>query len=400
VTNWATALAAPVADEVPVARAGIATLPMPAGITCPGASEWCLLYCYAKAGWYIRRALLVQTRLNNWTALEAAHRRGGEKAVEDELATAFRKLSTAYGIVRLNDGGDFPARWFVRSMLAAIRRNPDILFYAYTKSHWLFEGEEIPNNLRLTQSLDGKWDNKADLTEPHALVFPTLGECLAVGYIDGSETDIPAISGRETRIGLPYHGQRRLTAEEEEHLREVVASTLKSQGAVVPLPAAPTPESAAARTSGPPTPGVEAQEFSFGDPLMVTDDTPDPEAQAEHEADVGARAELVGLPADAPEIQVEIIESGLQIRIPHRSTDVEGPWSHQQVAAAYRAARWPRACVWTPDGYKARWVPRTVPDELLRDEGHEPVDVWTEINEDTQRVIWETWSWQVRLDRE
>jgi hypothetical protein len=44
---------------------------------------------------------------------------------------------------------------------------------------------------------------------PHSKVFKNEEELKAAGYVNGSETDIPAIE-KESKIGLIYHGIKSL----------------------------------------------------------------------------------------------------------------------------------------------------------------------------------------------
>jgi hypothetical protein len=68
------------------------------------------------------------------------------------------------GIIRIHVGGDFfNAKYFAAWLEIACRR-PDILFYAYTKAipYWFKHITSIPENLVLTASYGGKFDDLID----------------------------------------------------------------------------------------------------------------------------------------------------------------------------------------------------------------------------------------------
>jgi hypothetical protein len=69
---------------------------------------------------------------------------------------------------------------------------------------------QVPSNLRITQSLGGKFDRLVNRERPHSRIFATVEGRESAGYVDGNKDDIPAIEG-EIRIGLVYHGVKNLT---------------------------------------------------------------------------------------------------------------------------------------------------------------------------------------------
>jgi hypothetical protein len=172
---------------------------LPAVDTCPGASA-CKSICFATQGTYRFRAVRA-VRADNLAASQ------GSSFVTDMVA-AIRRLRSR-NVVRVHDSGDFYSQEYMDSWFQIARSLPEKRFYAYTKSlHLNFGGK--PDNFMIVQSLGGKYDHLVDLTRPHARIFATHAARIAAGYVDGNETDIPAIEG-ETRIGLVYHGGRKLT---------------------------------------------------------------------------------------------------------------------------------------------------------------------------------------------
>lgn len=172
---------------------------LPAVETCPGASA-CRSVCFATQGTYRFKGVRA-VRAANWLASQSS------SFVDDMIAAISRRRTR--NTVRVHDSGDFYNQEYLDSWFAIARALPGTRFYAYTKSlHLDFAGK--PDNFMIIQSLGGKYDKLVDLTRPHARIFATHEARIAAGYVDGNATDIPAIEG-VTRIGLVYHGTRKLT---------------------------------------------------------------------------------------------------------------------------------------------------------------------------------------------
>lgn len=64
-------------------------------------------------------------------------------------------------IIRIHVSGDFFNQNYFDAWLLVAKRNPQLLFYAYTKSiqFWINRINEIPENLKLTASVGGKQDH-------------------------------------------------------------------------------------------------------------------------------------------------------------------------------------------------------------------------------------------------
>lgn len=73
-----------------------------------------------------------------------------------------------YNIVRIHVGGDFFNENYFHAWCDVARQEPDRLFYTYTKSlpFWVQNRSKVPDNLVLTASRGGKFD---DLILPHGL---------------------------------------------------------------------------------------------------------------------------------------------------------------------------------------------------------------------------------------
>lgn len=86
-------------------------------------------------------------------------------AVELELQAAMPKNA---GIIRIHVAGDFFNRNYFLAWVNLARKNPSILFYAYTKQlpFWVENAHLIPDNMVLTASYGGKYDH---MIEQHDL---------------------------------------------------------------------------------------------------------------------------------------------------------------------------------------------------------------------------------------
>ena len=182
-------------------------------ITCPGADA-CLALCYARQGTFLFKGSK-RVRIDNHQLLLTTHVTHGLQGVIDILDEAVKSVTKTVAVIRLHDSGDFFKKWYVEAWVEVIKRHPNILFYAYTKSFPMFKGIDLPSNFRVTYSFGGKWDNKID--GPNSRIFPTLDGRIKAGYVDGNDSDMPAILG-EHNIGLVYHGVKNPTEEQFEAL--------------------------------------------------------------------------------------------------------------------------------------------------------------------------------------
>lgn len=172
--------------------------------TCPGAQA-CRGVCYAKAGFYIMESV-VNAKRNNLRASVLP------SFVSDMVAEINRRRT--YNTIRVHDAGDFFNQEYYNKWCDIARALPGHTFYAYTKALHLDIWSNKPQNLRIIQSLGGKYDNLVDLNKPHSRIFSSDDARIAAGYEDGNASDLPAIEG-VVCIGLTYHGNRKLTVAQE-----------------------------------------------------------------------------------------------------------------------------------------------------------------------------------------
>lgn len=173
------------------------------GNTCPGASA-CRGVCYAKQGRYIMSSVQ-NARLHNLNAFLESPTAFIAGAIAD--LTRFVKR---YNVVRIHDSGDFFSQSYLDAWKTIAASFPNVIFYAYTKSLFLDISAGKPQNLRIVQSLGGKYDANINMGESHARIFSDDAARINAGYVDGNVNDIPAIVG-ENRIGLVYHGVKKMT---------------------------------------------------------------------------------------------------------------------------------------------------------------------------------------------
>jgi hypothetical protein len=180
--------------------------------TCPSASA-CKGVCYAKQGRYIM-SNVKSARLHN---LQFFIDNGAESFLSAAIVDLSR-LTKRYNVVRVHDSGDFFSKEYVQVWHSIARAFPNVIFYAYTKSHDLKPLDNAPVNFRIVQSVGGMNDHLIDLSKPHARIFSTDQDRINAGYVDGNASDLPAIAG-ETKIGLVYHGVKKLTEAQQNYFK-------------------------------------------------------------------------------------------------------------------------------------------------------------------------------------
>ena len=193
-------------------------------MTCPNAGA-CAQLCYARQGTYRFRNVRA-AHLRNLEQLladpaawieemhaELQHKRfaptgeprniPGLRVVEDEWLLGW--VMNGGAAVRIHDSGDFFAPWYLEAWLEIARRNPTVLFYAYTKEVRMFREHPtpFPPNFRHLFSTGGLQDNDINPElDRHAEVFATPEKLDAAGYADQEASDLLAVLLPTTRIGI------------------------------------------------------------------------------------------------------------------------------------------------------------------------------------------------------
>lgn len=130
---------------------------LPAGWTCPGATDACLAVCYADYSqqWPAVRNLLA----HNLDVLTAAGTREAMADLLGEAIAEFKQTADRYDadyIFRIHWSGDFYSVDYWNAWVDVARPNPDVSFWTYTRSFDIARnGEVAPANYSVYLSADG-----------------------------------------------------------------------------------------------------------------------------------------------------------------------------------------------------------------------------------------------------
>jgi len=145
------------------------TFTIPAGWTCPAAKDCfsradretgkikdgpdTLFRCFAASA----EAVYPSLRKMVWYNLELlkASLKTGWMETADLIHDSLPKK---FDIMRVHVGGDYFSYEYLLAWIEVAKRNPDKVFYSYSKSLHLFKEFALPENLVLTASRGGKYD--------------------------------------------------------------------------------------------------------------------------------------------------------------------------------------------------------------------------------------------------
>ena len=114
-------------------------------------------------------------------------------------------LPKKFDIMRVHVGGDYFNVKYLQAWIEVAKRNPDKVFYSYSKSLHLFKQFALPENLVLTASRGGKHDDLIDLHGwKEALVVYSEEEAAERG-LEIDHDDTHAAFG-EDNFALLIHG--------------------------------------------------------------------------------------------------------------------------------------------------------------------------------------------------
>ena len=150
------------------------TFTLPAGYTCPGAKD-CLAFADKTTG-KIKDGKDTQFRCF-MASLEAVFPSLREmvwenlRLIRNELNEGYmqcadlicKSLPKKFDVMRVHVGGDYFSLEYLKAWIEVAKRNPDKVFYSYSKSLHLFKQFALPENLVLTASRGGKYDELIDL---------------------------------------------------------------------------------------------------------------------------------------------------------------------------------------------------------------------------------------------
>lgn len=166
-------------------------------LICPFAKD-CVKFCYAQKGAYI------------WGNVKPAFEKRYELTKTDNFINLMNDeiKKKKVDFLRIHDSGDFYSKAYIQKWFTIANYNPNVKFYAYTKSFILFQGLTIPNNLDIIFSEGGKHDNLIDTKlHRHARIFDNKQELIKQGYIDASKNDLLATKffNNSNKVGLIFH---------------------------------------------------------------------------------------------------------------------------------------------------------------------------------------------------
>jgi hypothetical protein len=129
------------------------------------------------------------------------------------------------GVIRIHVGGDMFNRNYFLGWLWMAVRNPNILFYAYTKSlnFWVDNLDKIPDNMVLTASRGGKLDHlidKHNLREAVVVFSEQQAENLGL-EIDKDDSPAADPTKRNQSFALLIHGVQPAGTEAAAALKEL-----------------------------------------------------------------------------------------------------------------------------------------------------------------------------------
>lgn len=132
---------------------------IPAIKTCPFANA-CKEYCYATKGFYKMPVVRAKHESNFMYTRQSNFRHLMNNEIKELRAK--NKIDA----IRIHSSGDFYSIEYILKWISIMLDNPDIIFYAYTKSVPHFQAVnrtiDIPDNFRLIYSKGGKYDHLID----------------------------------------------------------------------------------------------------------------------------------------------------------------------------------------------------------------------------------------------
>ena len=151
---------------------------LPAGKTCPGASEChsfvsvkdgkrtiqdganCKFRCYAASQEALFSAVYEKRKYNLELIQNTLNSQNGfYKTYELINESLHKSINKNIKKVRIHSSGDFFSGEYLRCWFAVARLNPQLKFYCYSKSLNLFgTNVSLPSNFYLTASVGGKYD--------------------------------------------------------------------------------------------------------------------------------------------------------------------------------------------------------------------------------------------------
>ena len=199
------------------------TFTLPAGHTCPGAKDCLsranretgkiqdgpdtLFRCFAASAEAVYPSLRKMVWHNLGLLIDTLKqdRDAGFENMPHTADLICQSLPKKFDVMRVHVGGDYFAKEYLQAWIEVAKRNPEKIFYSYSKSLHFFKEFALPENLVLTASRGGKHD---DMIELHgwkeALVVYSEQEAIDEG-LEIDHDDTHAAFGKEN-FALLIHG--------------------------------------------------------------------------------------------------------------------------------------------------------------------------------------------------
>jgi hypothetical protein len=218
------------------------TFTLPAGHSCPAAKDCLsradritgkikdgpdtLFRCFAASAEAVYPSLRKMV-WHNFELLKDALKLDAQAGFENMPHTSdliHKSLPKKFDILRVHVGGDYFSKQYLQAWIEVAKRNPDKLFYSYSKSLHFFKQFALPENLVLTASRGGKYDDMIDLHGwKEALVVYSEQEAIDKG-LEIDHDDTHAAFGKDN-FALLIHG-----TQPKGSIASVALSKLRKQG--------------------------------------------------------------------------------------------------------------------------------------------------------------------------
>jgi hypothetical protein len=159
----------------------------------------CVKYCYAQKGNYVRYP-------KNNVLREKKYQLTKQSIFVGLMNIEIKKKKAA--AVRIHDSGDFYSREYLQKWILIANSNPNVNFYAYTKSLPYFKDIKLPENMDVIFSVGGYKDKSINYNKDrHAQIFDNIEQLEKDGYINASKIDYYATKfySENKKVGLIYH---------------------------------------------------------------------------------------------------------------------------------------------------------------------------------------------------
>jgi len=207
------------------------TFTLPAGYTCPGAKD-CLAFADRKTGKITDgedtqfrcfmaslEATFPSLREMVWSNLELI-RKALKNSVEECADLICESLPKKFDVMRVHVGGDYFSKEYLQAWIEVAKRNPSKVFYSYSKSLRFMSEFALPENLVLTASRGGKYDDLIDLHAwKEAVVVYSEREAENLG-LEIDHDDTHAAFGKEN-FALLIHGTQPKGSAASEALKQI-----------------------------------------------------------------------------------------------------------------------------------------------------------------------------------